>query len=94
MPIFAVHYTYTEATVPARAEHRPEHRAFLNNLVDQGIVLTSGPYTDGLGALILFQAPDAETVHKLLDEDPFQREGLVEARRVAEWQPVMGAFVS
>ncbi|WP_067546452.1 YciI family protein [Nocardia crassostreae] len=94
MPIFAVHYTYTEATVEARAEHRPEHRAFLNGLVDQGIVLTSGPYTDGLGALILFRAESAEAVHALLDQDPFQRKGLVEARRVAEWLPVMGAFAS
>ncbi|UGT42365.1 YciI family protein [Nocardia yamanashiensis] len=92
MPIFAVHYTYTDATAAARLENRPAHRAFLNNLVDQGTILTSGPYTDGTGALILFRAENIEVVEKLLPEDPFATLGLIEAKRVVEWLPVMGTF--
>lgn len=92
MPIFAVHYTYTDATVPGRTEHRPEHRAWLNALVDEGVVLTSGPYPDGTGALILFRAEDAQTLAALLPEDPFAKLGLIENVRAVEWLPVMGAF--
>ncbi|MBF6132510.1 hypothetical protein IU501_05795 [Nocardia otitidiscaviarum] len=92
MPIFAVHYTYTDATAAARTEHRPAHRAFLNGLVDQGIVLTSGPYPDGSGALLLFRVSEAEEMPKLLAQDPFAQLGLIEEVRFVEWLPVMGAF--
>ncbi|MGV9409880.1 YciI family protein [Nocardia sp. NPDC003693] len=92
MPIFAVHYVYTEATAAARLENRPEHRAWLNNLVDQGTILTSGPYPDGTGALILFRAESLEFVTDLLPQDPFAKLGLIEDKRAVEWLPVMGVF--
>ncbi|MET9213984.1 MULTISPECIES: YciI family protein [unclassified Nocardia] len=92
MPIFAVHYTYTEATAADRATNRPEHRGWLNALVEVGTVLTSGPYPDGTGALLIFRAADAQALTTLLTEDPFAKLGLIEAVRVVEWQPVMGAF--
>ncbi|MFC4126679.1 YciI family protein [Nocardia rhizosphaerae] len=92
MPIFAVHYTYTEATAADRALHRPEHRGWLNALVDAGTLLTSGPYPDGTGALLIFRYPDADALGELLTADPFALKGLIEAVRVVEWLPVMGAF--
>ncbi|MGW5573215.1 YciI family protein [Nocardia thailandica] len=93
MAIFAVHYTYTEATAAARLANRPEHRAWLENLVAEGVVLTSGPYPDGTGALLIFKYDDEAGLLDLLPEDPFSKLGLVEAVRVVEWQPVMGALV-
>ncbi|NKY88428.1 YciI family protein [Nocardia veterana] len=92
MPIFAVHYTYSEATAAKRDEHRPRHRAWLSDLVDQGVVLTTGPYADGSGALLLFRAEDAAAMERLLADDPFAREKLIDAVRFVEWTPVMGAF--
>ncbi|APB00165.1 YciI family protein [Nocardia seriolae] len=94
MAVFAVHYVYSDATVPARDIHRPAHRAWLNALVDEGTVLTSGPYADGSGALILVKSEDLESVTKLFEDDPFNREGLLEDKSIAEWLPTMGAFVS
>ena len=92
MPIFAVHYTYTEATAAGRDEHRAAHRAWLSDLLDRGTVLSSGPYPDGSGALILFRADDADAMAALLAEDPFARRGLIDATRFVHWKPVMGAF--
>ncbi|MFD3507016.1 YciI family protein [Nocardia sp. NPDC058666] len=92
MPIFAVHYTYSEATAADRATNRPEHRGWLTGLVDAGTVLSTGPYPDGSGALLLFRAQDASSLTELLREDPFAKLGLVDAVRVVEWLPVMGAF--
>ncbi|GAA5082980.1 YciI family protein [Nocardia iowensis] len=94
MPIFAVHYTYSDATVPGRDTHRPEHRGWLSGLLADGTLLSSGPYPDGSGALILFQAEDAQALNALLAQDPFAREQLIDDVRVVEWQPVMGTFAS
>ncbi|MFI6045789.1 YciI family protein [Nocardia sp. NPDC051321] len=94
MPIFAVHYTYSEATVAGRDTHRPEHRGWLADQLAAGALLTSGPYPDGSGALILFQAEDAAALQTLLAADPFARERLIDDVRVVEWLPVLGAFAS
>ena len=94
MPIFAVHYTYSEATVGGRDEHRPAHRAWLSGLVERGTVLSSGPYQDGSGALILFCAETADEMSTLLAADPFAREGLIDDVRLVEWLPVMGTFAA
>ncbi|TQM31593.1 YciI family protein [Nocardia bhagyanarayanae] len=92
MPIFAVHYTYSEATVPGRDTHRPEHRAWLSGLVEAGTLLSSGPYPDGSGALLIFRAGDEAALKDLLAQDPFARESLIDAVRAVEWSPIMGAF--
>ncbi|GGK41830.1 YciI family protein [Nocardia camponoti] len=95
MPIFAVHYTYTEATAADRLANRPEHRGWLNALVADGTVLSSGPYPDGSGALLLFSFDgDAAALAEFLGNDPFAKLGLIEAVRVVEWLPVMGAFAA
>ncbi|MEC3954167.1 YciI family protein [Nocardia sp. CDC153] len=94
MAVFAVHYVYSDTTAPTRDIHRPEHRAWLNALVDEGTVLTSGPYPDGSGALILVRGDSLDAVTKLFENDPFARENLLEDKRIVEWLPTMGAFVS
>jgi uncharacterized protein YciI len=94
MPIFAVHYTYSEATVPGRDTHRPEHRDWLSSHHEAGALLSSGPYPDGSGALLLFLAPDETALKSWLVEDPFARANLIDAVRVVEWLPVLGAFAS
>ncbi|MEU6828048.1 YciI family protein [Nocardia beijingensis] len=92
MPIFAVHYVYSEATVAGRDVHRPEHRAWLAGLLEAETLLSSGPYPDGSGALLLFRAQDAGQLKDLLAQDPFAREDLIDEVRAVEWAPVFGAF--
>lgn len=94
MPIFAVEYTYSDTTIAGRNEVRPAHRAWLGGLVDAGTILSTGPYADGSGALILFSGADRDTVVELQTHDPFAQAALVEAVRVTEWTPVMGAFTT
>ncbi|MEU4340494.1 YciI family protein [Nocardia sp. NPDC023852] len=92
MPIFAVHYVYSDSTIADRDTHRPEHRTWLAALVESGTLLSSGPYPDGSGALLLFRSDDAGQLKELLTRDPFAREGLIDDVRAVEWAPVMGAF--
>ncbi len=92
MPIFAVHYSYADSAAPGRDEHRPRHRGWLYDLVEKGVVLSTGPYPDGSGALILFRAENAATMERLLAEDPFAQHDLIADKRFVEWTPVMGTF--
>jgi len=92
MPIFAVLYTYAESGAAVRDEHRPAHRAWLKDLVDQGTVLTSGPYPDGSGALILVRAQDLAAAQDLFANDPFALHKALHEARIVEWNPTMGAF--
>ncbi|MEU1980244.1 YciI family protein [Nocardia sp. NPDC019395] len=92
MPIFAVHYTYSDATIADRDTHRPRHRAWLADQISADTLLSSGPYPDGSGALLLFRTTDAESLAGLLAQDPFAQEKLIDEVRAVEWQPVLGAF--
>lgn len=91
---FAVNYLYGPAEEQAR--HRPEHRAYLSELVDRGLLLASGPFTDQEepGALLVFRAESAEEVEELTRGDPMHRHGVVREHRIRPWNPVLGVFVS
>lgn len=92
MSIFAVEYVYNPDQNDLRAEHRPEHRAWLESLVEQGLVLASGPFADGSGALLLFAAGTEAELNQLVSEDPFARAGAIAAVKTTAWNPVVGAF--
>lgn len=92
MPIFAVHYTYSDATSADRDIHRPRHRAWLADQLAAEKLLSTGPYPDGSGALLLFRAPEAGSLAELLAQDPFAQEKLIDDVRAVEWQPVLGVF--
>jgi len=94
MALFAVEYSYSDASAPVRDEHRPKHRAWLGDLVEQGVVRATGPWTDGSGALILVEVADEAAARELMAQDPFAQRGAVEAVRITGWSPVMGVFNS
>lgn len=92
MSFFAVSYTYVDS--PRIAEVRPAHRDYLRTLVDAGLLRASGPLV-GVHpgeALLIFEAPDAETVTAAVADDPFQLEGLVAQTSIVEWNPLIGVF--
>jgi uncharacterized protein YciI len=92
MSIFAVEYTYDERRDEQDAV-RPEHRAYLRGLAEQGTLLASGPWADGgTGALLVFRTDDAATLDALLAADPFARAGLVASTAVRGWNVVIGGW--
>jgi uncharacterized protein YciI len=92
MPVFAVQYRYVDRPAVV-TEHRPAHRDFLRGLLDQGIVLAAGAYTDGpAGALLVFRADSAEAVERLLQDDPFRQLDLVEGYDIRAWGQAMGPW--
>jgi uncharacterized protein YciI len=91
--MYAVVYAYD----PRDAERdalRPAHRAFLGGLLGDGMLLASGPWTEGSpGALILVRADDADAALAALESDPFNIAGLIATRSARGWNPVIGPWV-
>lgn len=94
MPLFAVEYSYSDTTVPARDEYRPAHRSWLADRVADDTVRAVGPYVDGSGALVLVEAADEAAAREVLAQDPFAVHGLIDDVRIKAWQPVMGVFTN
>ena len=91
MAIYAVQYIYSgEKEVMDGV--RAEHRAFLRGLLDQGILLASGPLVDRDAALLIFKAEALADVAALLDTDPFEIAGFIGERVIEEWNPIMGPW--
>jgi uncharacterized protein YciI len=95
MTLYAVRYTYDERS-DTRDVVRPEHRAYLGSLADQGLLLGSGPLTgDGQpGALLVFATGSRDELDDLLAADPFAREGLIAATEVRGWDLVIGPWAA
>lgn len=96
MPIYAVEYTYS-GDDDARSRFRPEHRAYLTSLAEQDVVLGSGPFAAGRvppGALVVVRADNEDEVRRLVEDDPFRVNGVLEDYRVTEWEPIIGRWAS
>ena len=63
------------------------------DLLDQGIVLAAGAYTDGpAGALLVFRGDSEGDIARLLESDPFQQLGLVQDCQIRAWGQAMGPW--
>jgi uncharacterized protein YciI len=69
-------------------QHRPAHRAYLTGLVAKDQLFASGPFHDGYGALIIYEAESAEAAEALLKADPFHAAGVFVRWTVRPWKMV------
>lgn len=68
------------------------HRAYLNGLYEQGIVLASGPFDPRTGGALLLRVPDNDVsaaLDRVRDNDPFTKAGVVNYELIA-WNPGTG----
>ena len=93
MSIFAVTYHYT-ASPEELTGLRPAHREFTGELFEKGVILTSGPFIDYAGALLLVKAESVEEVSSILDNDPFDIAGYIGERVILQWNPLNGPLAS
>ncbi|MGO4236803.1 YciI family protein [Pseudarthrobacter sp. YAF2] len=90
MTVFAVEYVYAANSTETRNEVRPAHREWAGGLAEDGVIVASGPYGDGAGALLIFTAADEAALNAILKQDPFAAAGVVAGTRITEWSPVTG----
>ena len=90
MTVFAVEYVYAANSTETRNEVRPAHREWTGSLAQDGVIVASGPYGDGAGALLIFKAADEAALNEVLRQDPFAAAGVISGIRTTEWAPVTG----
>ena len=69
-------------------EVRPAHRQYLTSLKENGQLAASGPFMDDSGALIIYEANSREEAEKLLQGDPFNKNGIFLKYQLRPWNPV------
>jgi uncharacterized protein YciI len=89
MARFLVLTTFTSAE--KRMAHRPEHRVYLNQLVEEGKLLMAGPFADESGGLIVFEAVDQAEVEEMMANDPFTINGVFATTDIRPWTLVAGS---
>ena len=89
--IFAITYAYSPDAALQDAT-RPLHLEHLRRLVEDGVLVASGPWgpDDARGGLLVFHANDRAAVRAILDRDPFVTQGVVATCEVREWVPLLG----
>jgi uncharacterized protein YciI len=70
-------------------EIRPTHRQYLRTLIEKGQLAATGPFTDGSGALIIYEAATKEEAEALLKADPFHQAGVFIKYVIRPWNAVM-----
>jgi uncharacterized protein YciI len=86
MTLFALEYRFS-ADAERRLAVRPRHRAYLEELARNGIVLAAGPFGDDSGALIVYSAKNEQALERILADDPYVQEDVFGTRSVREWRP-------
>ena len=61
-----------------------EHAAFMDGLVDEGLVFLGGPL-DATRALLVVEAADEHDVRARLAEDPWQQDGTLTIASLEHW---------
>jgi uncharacterized protein len=69
---------------------RPRHREYLTGLKINGQLVMAGPFTDGSGALIVYETATVEDAERLLQGDPFFEHGIFVRYQLRPWNPIMG----
>ena len=86
---FAAVIAYTLDKVKI-AEFRPIHRQYLAGLKERGQLAVCGPFTDDSGGLIIYEAASREEAEKLLQGDPFHKNGIFLNYQLRPWNPAIG----
>jgi uncharacterized protein YciI len=91
MAIFAVTYKYVDDPDLIN-QIRPSHRIWLKDLLDQNVLLVSGPMVNRAASLLVFRSESAEDLSALLDQDPLEVAGVITERTIEEWNTVFGPW--
>ena len=86
MAKFAVLLTFGDLDTVAAT--RPRHREYLQQLLKDGKLHASGPWADGTGALLIYEAADEAEARSLLEADPYTAAGVVAGVQIKEWNQV------
>ena len=89
MPYFTLTYQVVPDYLERRAPLRKRHLAHVSGFRESGQLVLAGAYEDIRdGALLIFDAPNEETVAAFAKTDPYVEAGLVTEWVVRRWMVV------
>jgi len=62
-----------------------DHARFIDRLVERGVVVMGGSFTDNSGAMVIFEGITREDTRTVIDSDPFVANGVFVLDDVVEW---------
>ena len=62
-----------------------EHAKIIDHLIERGVFIMAGPWTNKLGSLSICEGMNAEEVLEVTRSDPFVLNGVVEIEDVSDW---------
>ena len=88
MAYFLVTSVWGPSRDPSRGRRQQdgwdEHAAFMDGLVDDGLILLGGPL-DATRAMLVVEATDEQEVRSRLAEDPWQQDGTLTVGSLEPW---------
>jgi uncharacterized protein YciI len=72
-----------------RLEVRPAHREYLRRLLDEGRLVTAGPFADDKGALLVYEVADEGELRDILAADPYTAADVYDIEQLREWSPIL-----
>jgi uncharacterized protein YciI len=67
---------------------RPRHREYMSRLLADGKLVTGGPFTDGSGALFIYEADSLQAATAILSGDPYLTHGVLASYELRPWETV------
>lgn len=89
--VFVIEATYAPDAAETRPRVRPQHLARIAQLMEQGIVIEGGAYTDLSTSLVMLRAADEEAALAIARDDIYMREGVWVELRVKPFGRVVRA---
>jgi uncharacterized protein YciI len=89
MSFFVLEYRYGD--LDARARVRSDHLAYLQSLLDAGIVILAGPVGDGSGAMMVLQVGSEQEARQVVNADPYTSAGVGVDHVLRPWNVVIPA---
>ena len=86
MPHFILFYDYVENMGERRGPYREEHLGRIKEWRGAGKIKQAGALgSPPHGAAIVFEVDDADEIERFAEDDPYNRAGLITARRIEPW---------
>jgi uncharacterized protein len=85
--VTTAHGSGWDETKPVRSQNGwVAHAAFLDDLVERGVVVLGGPLDEGEHALLIIDAADDDEVRRYLSDDPWVAADLLGLASVQRWR--------
>jgi uncharacterized protein YciI len=78
-------YVNDERTV---SSIRPRHREYMSRLLEKGKLVAGGPFTDGSGALFIYEADSLQAATAIVSGDPYLAGGALASYELRSWEIV------